>query len=172
MPAKSTTSKNSADSYIAVERPTGTAYAAFSDRGISFAMLAKDAKTFERAFTARFDRPVTPSKKSPPALVHALQTGSGERKLTYDLEGLTDFQRSVLNKTREVPRGEVRPYGWIAREIGHPRAVRAVGSALGSNPVPLLIPCHRIIRSDGTIGNYGFGTEAKRSLLAEEGVVL
>ena len=172
MSTNTTTQQRDADSYIAVDRPSGTAYAAFNDNGISFAMLAKDAKSFERAFQQRFDRPVQPAKKPAPALKRALKSGTGERKLQYDLEGLTDFQRSVLNKTLEVPRGEVRPYSWIAREIGRPRAVRAVGSALGYNPVPLLIPCHRIVRSDGTIGNYGFGTAAKRSLLAEEGVVL
>jgi len=64
----------------------------------------------------------------------------------------------------------VRPYGWVAREIGRPRAVRAVGSALGRNPVPVLIPCHRVVRSDGHLGNYGLGVPMKRTLLDAEGV--
>jgi O-6-methylguanine DNA methyltransferase len=69
----------------------------------------------------------------------------------------------------EVPAGEVRTYTWIAREIGRPAAVRAVGSALGRNPVPLLIPCHRVVRSDGTVSDYIFGAPVKRALLRREG---
>jgi O-6-methylguanine DNA methyltransferase len=64
----------------------------------------------------------------------------------------------------------MRPYAWIAREIGRPKAVRAVGTALRRNPVPLLIPCHRIGRSDGRVGNYAFGAAAKQAVLAFEGV--
>jgi O-6-methylguanine DNA methyltransferase len=67
----------------------------------------------------------------------------------------------------------VRPYGWIAREIGHPLAVRAVGTALANNPIPYFIPCHRVIRTDGVIGNYGGGgPEAKAQILTLEGVQL
>ena len=69
----------------------------------------------------------------------------------------------MLTKTLEIPSGEVRPYGWVAREIGRPKAVRAVGSALGRNPVPVLIPCHRVVRSDGHVGNYGLGVPMKRA---------
>jgi O-6-methylguanine DNA methyltransferase len=70
----------------------------------------------------------------------------------------------------EIPKGEVRSYGWVAREIGRPKAVRAVGSALGHNPVPVVIPCHRVVRSDGMIGNYALGAPMKRELLDTEGV--
>jgi O-6-methylguanine DNA methyltransferase len=83
---------------------------------------------------------------------------------------LSEFERTVLLKVLQIPRGEVRPYAWVAREIGSPKAVRAVGSALGRNPVPLLIPCHRVVRSDGNAGEYIFGSEAKRAVLATEGV--
>jgi O-6-methylguanine DNA methyltransferase len=73
-------------------------------------------------------------------------------------------------KALEIPRGEVRPYGWIAAEIGRPKAVRAVGTALGHNPVPLIVPCHRVVRSDGTLGQYSLGgPENKRTILAAEG---
>ncbi|MEZ4595827.1 MAG: methylated-DNA--[protein]-cysteine S-methyltransferase [Chloroflexota bacterium] len=66
---------------------------------------------------------------------------------------------------------EVRPYAWVAREIGRPRAVRAVGSALAENPIPFVIPCHRVVRADGHIGEYGAGgPEAKRAVLATEGI--
>ena len=93
------------------------------------------------------------------------------RSLQFDLRGLSEFERAVLMKALEIPSGEVRPYSWIAREIGHPEAVRAVGTALGKNPVPLLIPCHRVVRADGTIGNYSLGgSRVKRALLEVEGV--
>jgi O-6-methylguanine DNA methyltransferase len=92
------------------------------------------------------------------------------RRPTFDLRGLSDFERAVLDATRTIPAGEVRPYSWVAREIGRPGAVRAVGSALGRNPVPLLIPCHRVVRSDGHIGEYGLGAPNKRVMLAAEGV--
>ena len=81
-----------------------------------------------------------------------------------------EFERAVLMKALEIPSGEVRPYSWIAKEIGRPGAVRATGSALAKNPVPLLIPCHRVVRSDGHIGNYSLGgAHNKRALLEIEG---
>lgn len=91
-------------------------------------------------------------------------------KLPVDLSGLTDFQQAVLRKTAEIPPGELRPYGWVAREIGKPGATRAVGSALNKNPVPVLIPCHRVGKSDGTVGQYAYGAEMKRALLSHEGL--
>ncbi len=80
-----------------------------------------------------------------------------------DLSHLTEFERSVLRKTMEIPRGEVRPYAWVAREIGRPRAVRAVGSALANNPIPFVIPCHRVVRTDGHIGEYGAGGPGRQA---------
>ena len=86
---------------------------------------------------------------------------------------MTEFERAVLLKALEIPRGEVRTYGWIAAEIGRPAAVRAVGSALRKNPVPVLIPCHRVVRSDGHIGQYALGgSDAKRTILAAEGLAV
>jgi O-6-methylguanine DNA methyltransferase len=85
-----------------------------------------------------------------------------------DLSGAPDFQRRVLEAAREIPFGESRPYAWVAERIGHPRAVRAVGTALGRNPVPLIVPCHRVWRGDGALGGYLFGAEYKRALQALE----
>ena len=76
----------------------------------------------------------------------------------------------MLRGASEIRRGDARPYAWLARECGAPDTKRAVGNALGSNPVPLLIPCHRVIRSDNTAGGYVFGSEAKRKLLEHEGI--
>jgi O-6-methylguanine DNA methyltransferase len=92
---------------------------------------------------------------------------------SIDLSLATPFQRLVLEKTREIPAGEVRSYRWVARQIGAERAVRAVGTALARNPVPFLIPCHRVIRTDGSIGRYsGGGPSMKAKMLAIEGVDL
>jgi O-6-methylguanine DNA methyltransferase len=76
----------------------------------------------------------------------------------------------VLSAAAGISRGHARPYGWVARELGAPDATRAVGNALGRNPVPLLIPCHRITRTDGSVGGYVFGSDAKRKLLEDEGL--
>ena len=85
-----------------------------------------------------------------------------------DLSAVPAFQRGVLEAARAIPFGEVRPYRWVAAEIGHPKAARAVGGALGSNPVPLIIPCHRVISSAGGFGGYLFGTGVKARLLTLE----
>ena len=77
----------------------------------------------------------------------------------------------MLLKVLEIPRGEVRPYAWVAAEVGRPLAVRAVGNAVARNPIPFVIPCHRVVRSDGRIGNYGAGgPTAKRAVLESEGM--
>ena len=89
-------------------------------------------------------------------------------RVPVDLEAAPEFQRRVLEAARRIPFGEARPYAWIARRIGHPRAVRAVGTALGRNPVPLILPCHRVWRSDGGPGGYIFGTGVKDRLVALE----
>jgi O-6-methylguanine DNA methyltransferase len=89
-------------------------------------------------------------------------------RVPLDLSAVPDFQRRVLEAARLIPFGEGRPYAWIAARIGHPRAVRAVGTALGRNPVPLLLPCHRVWRSDGAVGGYIFGEEVKNRLAVLE----
>lgn len=77
----------------------------------------------------------------------------------------TDFERSVWLTLREIPYGETRTYKWLAERIGSPKAVRAIGRALSKNPIPIVLPCHRIIEADGSIGGYSSGIERKRRLL-------
>ncbi len=89
-------------------------------------------------------------------------------RVPVDLAAVPDFQRKVLEAARLIPFGEARPYAWIAMRIGNPRAVRAVGTALGRNPVPLILPCHRVWRSDGGLGGYIFGAAVKDGLAALE----
>ena len=85
-----------------------------------------------------------------------------------DLGGSSVFTRSVLEAAMEIPWGETRSYRWIAGKIGKPNAARAVGQALGRNPVPLVIPCHRVIKEDGSLGGFGQGTDWKKRLLGIE----
>jgi methylated-DNA-[protein]-cysteine S-methyltransferase len=163
-----------ADSLVTVASAAGDLFVAFNDAGISAvmptALFDDDPAQFALAHRRETGRPIVgTAARAPAGLVAALRTGRAT-SLRYDLAGLTPFERAVLMKTLEIPSGEVRPYGWVAREIGRPRAVRAVGSALGRNPVPVLIPCHRVVRSDGQIGNYGLGVSMKRTLLSAEGV--
>lgn len=166
-----------ADEYVTVDSPVGPVFVARNGRGVSATAPAfGDAATevFEATFGARFGRPIRPARQidhgEVEALEAALREGRG-RGVRFDLRATTPFGRAVLDTARRIPRGEIRPYGWIAREIGRPAAVRAVGSALGRNPVPLLIPCHRVVRSDGHIGAYAWGSDVKRAVLVSEGVV-
>jgi len=85
-----------------------------------------------------------------------------------DLAGTTPFQQSVWLTVRNIPRGETRSYGWVANQLGLPKAARAVGQALGRNPVPIVIPCHRVIGSDGKPGGFGGGVEIKKLLIQLE----
>jgi len=89
--------------------------------------------------------------------------------IPLDLHG-TEFQRLVWNDLLAMRKGAVKTYGDISNSINKPRSARAVGTAVGSNPVSLLVPCHRIIQKSGKIGNYGWGVELKRKILQAEGV--
>jgi len=86
-----------------------------------------------------------------------------------DLAG-TEFQKSVWAALRKISPGKTKSYGEIARAIGRPKAVRAVGGACGANPIPVLVPCHRVLAAHGKIGGFGGGLDWKRSLLAREGI--
>jgi AraC family transcriptional regulator of adaptative response/methylated-DNA-[protein]-cysteine methyltransferase len=93
-----------------------------------------------------------------------------ELKLPVDIRG-TDFQLRVWMAIHLIPHGSTRTYSELAEMIGEPRAVRAVANACGSNPVPLVIPCHRVVRKGGNLGGYGLGVPRKRALLEEEGAL-
>ena len=160
-----------ADSYARFETVLGDVFVAWNRLGVSAAARSTSADEFEQWFRKEVGRAVVPAV-APPDLAEKIQDElNGKKRMRFDLRGLTDFEQAVLRKTREIPRGEVRPYGWVAREIGRPAAVRAVGTALANNPIPYFIPCHRVVRTDGHIGNYGGGgPEAKKAILTLEGV--
>jgi len=159
-----------ADGYASMRTSIGDAWVAFNGLGVSALVPVGTIDEMELGDVTR--RPAH-SRPMPEPLAdrveEALRSGRSQR-VPFDLRGLSDFARAVLAKTAEIPPGQVRPYGWVAREIGHPAAVRAVGTALARNPVPILIPCHRVVRSDNTVGQYAFGPDRKVRLLEAEGL--
>jgi len=163
-----------ADHYAPIETPLGRAFVAWNGRGVSWVGVADDEPAFEDRFRAAVGRPILRAGSVPARLARAIERrlgGDRRASIPLDLRGHTPFEVMVWMKALEIPRGEVRPYGWIAAEIGKPRAVRAVGTALAHNPVPLVVPCHRVVRSDGMIGQYSMGgPAAKRRILAAEGL--
>lgn len=158
-----------------VESPLGPLYIATSERGlcsVGFGVSQAD-------FLSGLD-PLARTEQSPPALTpiaEQLQAYFTDARASFDLPldlgQLTLFQRSVLQAARRIPAGTVWTYGQVAQTIGKPRASRAVGQALGRNPVPIVIPCHRVVASDGSLGGYsgGGGLGSKRLLLRLEGAL-
>jgi len=90
------------------------------------------------------------------------------RKLTLG----TPFQQKVWKVLQTIPYGETRTYKWVAQKIGKPKAVRAVGQACGANPLPLIIPCHRVVASGNKLGGFSGGLRLKKKLLRREGIIL
>jgi methylated-DNA-[protein]-cysteine S-methyltransferase len=105
-----------------------------------------------------------------PLLTMYFSGKKSEFPCALDYGQATHFQRNVWEATRSIPYGETRSYGWVANRIGKPAAVRAVGQALGKNPLPIIVPCHRVIASDGSLCGFSGGLETKRNLLRLEGL--
>jgi methylated-DNA-[protein]-cysteine S-methyltransferase len=157
-----------ADSYEQV----GDVWVAFSDRGIR--MIHRGSfEEFHAAYTARCGCALK-AGTLPGALrqqVQAALQGEGVEKPRVDwTDELTDLERDVLGTLTKIPRGEVRTYEWVARQVGRPKAVRAVGSVCAKNTVPFVVPCHRVVPSTGGVGQYAFGPALKREMLRREGV--
>ena len=163
-----------ADAFATLSGPIGTLFVAWNGRGVSMVDLAGDPEAFARRLSTATGRPVRRVEGVPePLRSRILRRLEGDRRaeVPLDWRGRGAFEQAVWSKALEIPRGEVRPSGWVAAEIGAPRAVRAVGTALGHNPIPLIVPCHRVVRSDGTIGRYSLGGDSnKRAILEAEGV--
>jgi methylated-DNA-[protein]-cysteine S-methyltransferase len=140
--------------------------------------VAADAEGIRRVF---FEKEPVPAERSgwthdPPAVREArdqlLEYFAGRRKV-FDLPlhpAGTPFQLAVWSALREIPFGSTRSYADVARRIGNPKAVRAVGAANGRNPLPIIVPCHRVIGSDGSMTGFGGGLPVKQFLLVHEGI--
>lgn len=155
------------------ETSIGTFRVALGERGLLFLELPHANGGGLPSWLARMvpDARIERRCEPPAEVVRQIEDFlSGEREsfdLPLDLRG-TPFQLAVWRELLRIPYGEVRSYGEVARAIGRPRAVRAVGAANGANPLPLLVPCHRVVASGGRLGGYGGGLELKRRLLALE----
>jgi O-6-methylguanine DNA methyltransferase len=156
-----------------VATPIGKLRVASTEKGVAYVELPKAAGCGFRGWL-HHQVPgascVESSERNRAAIDQILEYLNGERTefdLPLDLRG-TEFQRQVWEALREIPFGECRSYRDIAVAVGRPRAVRAVGAANGSNPVSLIVPCHRVINSDGKLGGYGGGLPLKARLLAME----
>jgi len=169
-PAPSTLIDKVFGHWTAAPSRIGDVLVAFTGHGVHYLRPAGDPQGFAADYRARFGRPLRAADRAPAGVVPALRGTA--RAPRPDLTGLSAFERDVLTATRGIPAGQTRPYGWVAREAGHPGAVRAVGSVLARNPVPLLVPCHRVVRADGAPGEYMFGADRKAELLRDEGAPL
>jgi AraC family transcriptional regulator of adaptative response/methylated-DNA-[protein]-cysteine methyltransferase len=148
----------------------GTVLAAATDKGVCAVKLGGDAQRLKRLLAEEFSAADIVEQAMPEveASIRAFITGEGSlARVPVDIRG-TVFQRRVWEALRRIPRGETRTYSEIARAIGAPTAVRAVGSACGANPVALVVPCHRAVRADGGLGGYAWGLPIKERLLEIE----
>lgn len=155
-------------SYLVVDSPVGDLVLAATDSG-----LVRCAYGDERAVTEQLARVVSPRILRSPHRFERVrreldQYFAGELRefsVSVDLRLATPFGRSVLQSLARVPYGSTTTYNAIARSIRRPTASRAVGNALGANPVCIIFPCHRVLRGDGQIGGYGGGVATKQLLL-------
>ena len=155
--------------YALLDTPLGQMLVAATSKGICRLTFDEDVAALKRRFPNADIEPADTAMASLiSGVMQAVETPSAMPDLPIDVRG-TAFQEAVWRELRRIPAGETRSYADIAAAIGEPGAVRAVGTANGSNPVAVLVPCHRVIRSDGTLGGYGGGLDRKRKLLAAEG---
>lgn len=155
------------------DSPIGPLRIACSEKGLAYLQLPHqsgrgfDGWRTRHAATARVELGYEPCRDYIAQVIEFLE-GKRERfELELDLRG-TSFQIAVYEEVVKIPFGEARSYGEVAAAIGRPKAVRAVGAANGANPIPLIVPCHRVIASNGQLQGYGGGLDLKAKLLAME----
>jgi O-6-methylguanine DNA methyltransferase len=161
-----------ADGLDRVTETQPAVWVAFSDRGIRMIHPSGPEEEFRTRYARRHGRSLT-RRSLPKTLrdqVVAALAGGGTARPAVDFGEIGKLEEEVLKALLRVPHGEVRSYSWLAQEIGRPKAVRAVANVVARNFVPFLVPCHRIVPAQGGVGRYGFGGDAKRALLAREGV--
>jgi len=159
--------------WTVVAGPIGPLFVAWSPDGLTDVEAAGDPDDFELLLADRgraaHRAPGVPEAWA--AVVHRAAQGERAVDLPLDLGGRSPFEAACQRAALTIPRGEVRPYAWLAREAGRPRAVRAAGAAMAATTLGPLVPCHRVGRSDGHVGGFGSGGDAeKRALLRAEGV--
>ncbi len=158
--------------YATGDSSVGRLLVAATEHGICSVRAGRSDEDLIRALRNEFPKAVITRGRKAEKFLEALNDhlNGQEVKLPVDVRG-TNFQLRVWTALREIPLGETRSYSDVACMIGEPRAVRAVANACASNPVPLIIPCHRVIRKDGGLGGYGLGVGRKRTLLSKERIL-
>src|SRR5436305_2428383 len=160
--------------YAHADSPLGPLLVAATPRGlacISYSQFRSEDETLERLAARLSPRVVGAPARRDDARRQLDEYFSGrlaEFSLPIDWSLVGDFGRRVLGRTAEIPYGSVSTYGDVARAIGSPRAARATGNALGANPMPIVVPCHRVVASGGKLGGYTGGIERKQHLLTLE----
>lgn len=158
--------------YANVDSPFGSLLAAVTDRGLVTVVIDGD----DEAHLDRIAREISPRILENPSRLDAVRREldeyfAGRRhvfEVPVDLQLAKGFRRAVLEHLLEIPYGVTESYSLVAEAAGNPRAVRAAGTACATNPIPLVVPCHRVVRRDGTYGQYRGGPEAKHTLLTME----
>ncbi|MDE0186248.1 MAG: methylated-DNA--[protein]-cysteine S-methyltransferase [Candidatus Poribacteria bacterium] len=157
--------------YTCFKSPFGWVVVAGSNRGIARIMFGASSEAeAERQLLNEMQAVASPSGLSEAVnlLTRYFNGMHVHFNLELDLSAGTNFQIDAWRKARQIPYGTVQSYGWIAREIGKPNAARAVGQAMGANPLSIIVPCHRVVRSDGELGGFARGLTCKRQLLELE----
>ncbi len=155
-----------------IETAEGVFTAVFSDQGLARLEFPDGQKNSPAVPVGTFEELRRWAQVTEAALERVLAGRAPGSLPPLDLSAGTEFQRSVWNALRQIPTGKTRSYADVARAIGRPRAVRAVGQACGANPIPVLIPCHRVLAAHGKLGGFSGGLDWKRRLLAREKVRL
>jgi len=162
--------------YATMDSPFGPLMLVATPTGLCRVGLPGEGRAALKGWLARWVGPEIPEENPAalsPAVAQLREYFSRLRRefdLPLDLRG-TPFQQQVWAELRKVPYGQTVSYGELARRIGRPAAARAVGQAVGANPVPIIVPCHRVVGADGSLVGYGGGLEIKSALLRLEGVL-
>ena len=156
------------------DTPIGTLLVATTDRGLCQISFDPDRGVEELSRTLgtrvlRVPRKLEPARRELHEYFEGRRT---EFDLPLDIVRVADFNRVVLDELALVPYGQVTTYGTLATKVGHPRAARAVGVVMNRNPIPIVLPCHRVIGANGSLTGYGGGLDVKRALLQLEGAML
>lgn len=156
-----------------VETDLGWVAVAISDKGVRAITMARPARdqVLDEVLELGADVPASVSEARKAERV-VLSAVSGKGKFDeneYDWTGITPFRRAVMEECARIPAGETLTYGQLAERVGRPKAARAVGRVMATNPFPFIVPCHRVVGSDGTLHGYGGGLDKKAKLLTREG---
>jgi methylated-DNA-[protein]-cysteine S-methyltransferase len=146
--------------YDVFESPVGMLYLIFSQKTLT-------GITFKKPADIAFKKGAAPKGFLSELQDYFHGIGKSFNQKTKFLKG-TDFEKKIWSSLKDIPFGETRTYKWMAEKAGNPMAMRAVGQALSKNPIPIVLPCHRVIESDGSIGGYSSGVKIKVRLLEME----